>query len=76
MDDALLTGHMGGMDHSRQWRKRMRAGTKTQSASAAEREIKTSHGRDTVAATATDGGWEKPLADMASTTAFLRPDVG
>ena len=67
---------MGGIDHSRQEENRTRAGADARDASNAGYRAKSPLGRVTVAAGATDGGWEKPLAVTVSTTAFLRHDMG
>ena len=67
---------MGGIDHSRQEENRTRAGVDAQDASNMGYRAKSPLGRVTVAADATDGGWEKPLAVTVSTTAFLRHLMG
>jgi len=67
---------MGGIDHSRQEKNRTRAGADARDASNTGYRAKNPLGRVTVAADATDGGWEKPLAVTVSTTAFLRHEMG
>ena len=67
---------MGGIDHSRQEENRTRPGADAQDASNTGYRAKRPLGRVTVAADATDGGWEKPLAVTVSTTAFLDHEMG
>lgn len=68
--------YMGGMDHSKYWEKRMRAGAAVRGMAGVGCEGKSSLGRNSVASIATSGGWIKPLADTVSMTAFLRHEVG
>lgn len=67
---------MGGIDHSRQEENRARAGADADDTSNTECGAENPFGRVTVAADATDGGWEKPLAVTVSTTAFLDHEMG